>query len=236
MRLLVTRPDEDAGPLMAVLEAMGHQAFHMPLMVIRYLDAEIPVRDWQALLVTSANGVRALAARGAVARLAAVPVMAVGEASAAAARAAGFQSVTASGGDVGRLVETVGGQLRADGGPLLHLAGSVLAGDLKGLLEERGYGVERVVLYEAEVASSLPEVGRGLVTGGGVDGVLFFSPRTAVTFAGLMRDEGLGVHLARLSAFCLSQAVADALKTSGFGQVLVSDAPTQEALLALTMR
>lgn len=235
MRLLVTRPDEDASPLMAALEAMGHQAFHMPLLRVQHLSGVmIPSVAWQALLVTSANGVRALAAHEAVAGLLSVPVVAVGEASAAAARAAGFVHVTASGGDVVRLAETVKDLLRPEGGALLHIAGTVLAGDLKGVLEAQGFSVERAVLYEAQVATQLPPEGCQLIAEGGIDGVLLFSPRTAATFVSLVQAAGLEGQMAGLCAFCLSQAVADALAPLTFAQVAVSAEPSQDALLALT--
>lgn len=237
MRLLVTRPDEDASPLMAALEAMGHQATHIPLLRVRYLtDAVIAPRAWQALLITSANGARALTAHGDAGALMHLPVYAVGEASAAAARAAGFAHVTAAGGDVVRLAHEVKAALKPDGGALLHVAGSVLAGDLKGLLEAEGFSVERAVLYAAEVAGALPAAGRALIAGGGIDGVLFFSPRTAATFVKLVLEAGFGSQMAGLTAFCLSQAVTDALLPLTFGQVRVAPEPTQAGLLALTAR
>ncbi|HEX7775548.1 MAG TPA: uroporphyrinogen-III synthase, partial [Parvibaculum sp.] len=79
MRLLVTRPDEDAGPLAAALAAMGHEAVVAPLLTIRMLrDVALPDQRWQAILITSANGARALALRRAAVALASVPVVAVG--------------------------------------------------------------------------------------------------------------------------------------------------------------
>ena len=61
MRIAVTRPEEDAGPLKARLEAMGHQVVMAPLMTIRpRAGVAIPDLPWQAVAVTSANGIRAL--------------------------------------------------------------------------------------------------------------------------------------------------------------------------------
>ena len=63
MRIAVTRPEEDAGALKARLEAMGHQVVMAPLMTIRpRAGVIIPDLPWQAVAVTSANGIRALPA------------------------------------------------------------------------------------------------------------------------------------------------------------------------------
>lgn len=234
MRLLVTRPDEDASALMRLLEAMGHCAVAAPLLAIHPLaDVVLPQGDWQALLVTSANGVRALAQHADVARLKTIPVCAVGEASAAAARAAGFARVRAAEGDVEALTALVVRELSPAGGPLLHVAGSVVAGDLKGALEGHGFRVARVVLYEARVAERLPEAARTAIEAGELDGVLLYSPRTAATFATLIAAEGLSGQMGGLRAYCLSAAVAGALSGLTFGAIDVACEPAQEALLAL---
>lgn len=234
MRLLVTRPDEDASGLARVLEAMGHQAIASPLLAIHYLpDVALPQDDWQALLVTSANGVRALAQHPQAMLLKAVLVCAVGEASATAAREAGFARVSAATGDVEALSALVVRELKPEGGPLLHVAGSVVAGDLKGALEDHGFRVTRAVLYEARVAERLPEAARAAIVAETVDGVLLYSPRTAATFAALVEAEGLGEHIRGIRAYCLSAAVGAALGHLAFAAIEVAETPTQDALLAL---
>ena len=63
MRVAVTRPEEDAGPLTAKLTAMGHAVVMAPLLAIRPRQGvTIPGLPWQAIAVTSANGIRALPA------------------------------------------------------------------------------------------------------------------------------------------------------------------------------
>ena len=58
MRLIVTRPAEDAEGLTQKLQELGHQAISAPMISIEFLpDASLPARDWQAILVTSANSV-----------------------------------------------------------------------------------------------------------------------------------------------------------------------------------
>ena len=88
MRILITRPIEDAKPLADALAERGIQVLIEPLLEIRHLeDAEIDLAGAQALLFTSANGVRAFAALSPRRDL---KVFTVGDGSADAARQAGF--------------------------------------------------------------------------------------------------------------------------------------------------
>jgi len=234
MRLLVIRPEQDAAELARLLAERGHEAMVAPVMSVRFLDdAELPARAWQALLVTSANGARALARHAQAAVLRDVRVLAVGPASARAMRDAGFRRVEAAGGDADALAALARRDLSPDGGPLLHVAGTIVAGDLKGALAAHGFEVERVALYEAEAADRLPETARAALAGGGMDGVLLHSPRTARIFASLVRAAGLEAALARMTAFCLSQAVAEALGGTNFLTVKIAARPEQAALLDL---
>jgi len=234
MRLLVTRPDEDASATIAALEAAGHVALAAPLLTIHALDeAIVPDEKWQAVLITSANGARAIGTHACFAALKSVPVLAVGAASAEAARDMGFSSVVSAQGNVETLTQLALLRLRAEAGPLLHVAGSVTAGDLKGGLEAQGFSVVRVVLYEAVASDYLPEVARAALEGGRIDGVLFYSPRTAARFVTLVRAAGLERSLAAVTAYCLSRPVAEALDGVTFCDIRVSDEPTQAALLSL---
>lgn len=232
MHLLVTRPEPESEALAAGLRARGHEVTIAPLLSIRYLDGvSLPAREWQALLITSANGARALG-RIADRYLKQVPLLAVGEASAAAARAEGFSNVRAAEGDVHALEALALRLLDPAKGPLFHAAGSVLAGDLKALLEARGFEVERLALYEAE-KQPLPRSVLEALRAGRIDGVLFFSPRTAGQFAALIAEAGLAASLAGVTAYCLSGAVAAQLKGLTFRAVHVAAEPSQSALTAL---
>ena len=236
MRLLVTRPDDDAVPLIAALEALGHDVLHAPMLTIRFLvGADIPKRDWAGLLFTSASGVRALAARDDFSAFRHLPVFAVGDATARVAAEAGFVRVSGAGGDVTSLAQMVAENASA-AGPLLHVAGSVVAGDLAGDLGSRGFSVHRAVLYGAERADALPDPVTQAFTDHAIDGVLFFSPRTATAFADTAQKAGVQALLAHVTGYCLSENVARALQDLSFARVLVADKPEQAALLELIGR
>ena len=229
MRLLVTRPEEDGESLAALLLSQGHQAVLAPLMEIRPVaGAGLDFGGVRALLVTSRNGARALAA--ATARRD-IPVLAVGASSAEAASEAGFAEVQSAGGDVEALARLVTQSIAPEEGTLLHVAGSAVAGDLAGLLP--GYRFRRVALYEAVPRESLPEAVRQFLKAGGRGGVLLYSPRSAALFAKLVLAAGLASALALLTAFCLSAAVAEKVRRLPFGRIAIAPRPKQAALLAL---
>jgi len=230
VRVLVTRPREDARALAGTLAARGIESVVAPLLDIVPRAAELDLASVQALLLTSANGARALGHATARRDL---PVLAVGEATAAAARAEGFAEVAVGGGDVAALAELARVRLDPDRGPLLHVAGSAVAGDLAGHLGAAGFSVRRVVLYEARAATRLPEIAAAALDAGTLDAVLLFSPRTARHFVTLVAEAGRGPALRRLRALCLSQAVAEAAGAAEWRALSVARRPDQGALLAL---
>ncbi|MBI4183039.1 MAG: uroporphyrinogen-III synthase [Proteobacteria bacterium] len=231
MRVLVTRPAEDAAATAARLEALGHEALIEPLLDIRLRAAEPPdLAGVQAILFTSANGVRAFAAASPRRDLAA---FAVGGATAAAARAAGFASVESAEGDAADLAKLVRARLRPSAGALLHAAGAVVKGTLAAPLGEAGFEVRRVVLYDAQPAGALsPETTRALAEGR-IAAVLLFSPRTAETFVSLVRGAGLEGAARGALGLCLSPAVAEAAGSLPWRELRVAERPDQEMLLAL---
>lgn len=228
MRLLVTRPIEDAGPLRDKLEALGHDVRLLPLMRIEPREnIAIPERPYQAVAMTSANAVRALGEAG---KLAALPALAVGPQSLAAARAAGFRRASAHGGDVSGLAAHMEKSLDPARGPILYLSGAETAGDLEGSLRSLGFDVDRLILYDAMPESSLGAVEEALRRAQ-FDAVLLYSPRSARIWAALVALHGLTAEAGKLRHFCLSPNVAAALPPAWPAET--ARTPDEAAMLAL---
>jgi uroporphyrinogen-III synthase len=231
MRLLVTRPEEDAAPLGQLLRARGVETLIEPLLFVEYQDGPaVDLSGVGGLLVTSANGLRAFARRSADRGL---TVYAVGDASAQAARALGFADVESAAGDVEALADLVVTRYRSGGSSLLHVAGSRVAGDLKGRLEAAGIGYRRAVLYEVRAAKALSAETAGLLESGGLDGVLFFSPRTARAFVTLLEEHELDQTTKSMTAFCLSLAVAAIAAALPWDAIETAAQPDQASLVAV---
>ncbi|MBM3479134.1 MAG: hypothetical protein FJX69_07940 [Alphaproteobacteria bacterium] len=230
MRLLVTRPLDDGLALAGRLGQLGHEALVEPLLSIAPdLAAALPLAGATALLFTSANGVRAFALRSQERGLA---VFAVGAATARAAREVGFADIACADGDAAALEALVLARRRPGDGPLLHVAGKVVAGDLAGRLAARGFEVRTAALYAAEPSPRLSDAARDAFAQGGIDGVLVFSPRSAAILVGLVESAGLRAAAARIDLYALSEAVVAAASGLAWRRVVVAAAPNEDALLA----
>lgn len=231
MRLLVTRPSADGASLVEHLAAQGHVAIPSPLLDIENIVGdELKLQGVQALLFTSANGVRAFARRSAERAL---PALCVGDATGRAAMAAGFADVSSASGDVEALAQLVCARLDPQAGALVHAAGSRIAGELAQTLSAAGFTYRREVLYRARKAEVLPAPARTALAADAVDGVLLYSPRTGAAFATLVGEAGLARHLSRVTAYCLSPAVAEKVQNLPWAALKTAVRPDQDALLAL---
>ncbi len=234
MRLMLTRAKADAAETLDQLKA-DHTVLHEPLLtILPGPDADavsaIVLDSVQGLLATSSNGVRAMASWAEATKL---PLFAVGDATARTARELGFSQVESADGDVNALAALVKVKCKPADGPLVHGAGTVRAGDLKAMLEADGFQVRRLALYKAEAAKALSTAGLAFLRADKPGGVLFYSPRTAETFAQIAEKAGLKGKLGQVTGYCLSPAVAKALEGVGFGNVEIADKPREDSLLAL---
>ncbi len=118
-----------------------------------------------------------------------------------------------------------------DDGPVVHLCGREVAGDLTGELERAGFSAWRLPVYEAVAAPELSQGLRQRLGEAKLDAALFFSPRTADTFVRLVAKAGLAERCTSVLAVCLSPAVAERLQPLAFRRVIVADKPERAAMI-----
>jgi uroporphyrinogen-III synthase len=223
MRFLVTRPREEAAGFAAVVAKRGHEALVAPLIEVKYRDGEpLDLSAYAAVLVTSANGARALAKRGATRD---ALILAVGRHSADVARAAGFLRVECADGDKTDLIAVLS-RFVASGARLLHVAGSNGAPFVA-----EDYDIRRAELYDIAAAERLPEAAAAALRSGALDGAFFFSPHSAGIFRNCVRRCGLDAFCTPLAAYCISEAAANMLAPLAFAHLFIADRPNRDALL-----
>lgn len=222
--LLITRPAAQAQATAAQLAGAALPVWLAPLLTISACAWELPQDAVQAVLLTSANAVPALAA-SALARD--LPVYCVGHHTADAARRAGFTRVESAGGAADDLVALVLQRCQVAGGVLLHLCGDVVTGQLPARLSAAGFWFEARIVYQAHAASHLPADVLAALQAGQIDHVLLYSPRAAAIFARLAVGQ---LWPAQLTLICLSPAVARAAGP-GWRGIKIASHPDEKSLL-----
>jgi uroporphyrinogen-III synthase len=241
MAVLVTRPSPDDETTAAALRAKGYQAIKAPMLRFEAVafqdDADA---RFGAVIVTSANALRGIEPHLAGSRLLKLPLFAVGEPTAEAARRAGFAKVSSAKGDAGALRELVLASLRAKelkkASPLLYLAGADLARDLAGELGERGLTVITHTTYRMIPVTSLPRETSDAFAANGVEAVLHYSRRSARAFLEAARAAGVEISALAVPQCCISPNVASILRDAGATQVMVAAAPDENALFGVLDR
>ena len=233
MRLLVTRPMPDAARQAEKLKALGHEVFSAPMLEVQFLDAKLPpLAAIQALIATSRNALRALEAGGNMQDALKLPLFAVGKATAGLARKLGFRKIYEGPGRAEALPLLIAAHCAPGDGALMHLAGERLAYDVKGALEKQGFEVTRCVLYATRAAENFGDAHDALASGA-LDGVILMSPATAQSYVTLVGAQGLQRAAAKLTHFCLSQNVADALAALDGARISIASSPSEDDLFAL---
>src|SRR4249920_204019 len=227
MRVVVTRPQADSERTAVALEALGHEVLVAPLMRIEPVAVDL-AGTWSAIVITSANALQAVPATADGVKP--LPVFAVGDRSAEAARRAGFAEVSSANGDIKDLVRLVAARAVGAKAPLLYLAGEDRAGDLVAQLAAHGIDAEMKVVYRT-VAEAFPPVLAAALESGDVDAVLHFSRRSAELFVEGARASGVAGPAEDVRHLCLSAQVAEPL--AGASRVTVAARPEEAALIAL---
>ncbi|MBR0662577.1 uroporphyrinogen-III synthase [Neoroseomonas oryzicola] len=223
--VLVTRPEPGAAETAAAVAALGWTPVLAPALLLRpCAPARLPAA--QALLLPSRAAARALDP-------VAMPVLAVGEGTAAEARARGFTDVIAAEGEAATLAILAAARLDPARGPLLLAVGRGYSVDLAAALRARGFRVLRRVTYEAVPAPALPAEAESALRTGQVDAALFTSPRGVRITLGLLRRAGLADAARAIRALAISPRIAEALKSLPWAEIAITSRPDPALLPGL---
>ena len=234
MRLLVTRPERDGERTAAALRARGHDVVLAALMRIEAIaNAEIGEGPWLALLMTSANALRAVETHPRCAELMRLPLCVVGARIADAARAAGFVDIRLIGSDVTELIQSIRGAPPRGAGPLLYLAGEDTSRDLAADLAAQGLATRTVLAYRAVQAERMPPSAAAALAAGEIGGVLHFSRRSAEAYLSCARAAQVLDQALAPMHYCLSRQVAGPLGAAGARNVRIAMRPDEAALIGL---
>jgi uroporphyrinogen III methyltransferase/synthase len=244
LRIVLTRPREHAGDFERAIQALGGRPEIAPAIAIAPperssdLDSTLDrIHEFDWIAFTSANAVRALARRADArsiprARLAAVKLAALGEATASAIanelRAPDAVAETASGLGLGReLPDPIGARVLVPHG---DLAGEALGMELR----RRGAEPIAVVAYRTIPGDGIPTIVAGWREG--TIAALLFASGSAVRFVAdaIASDRSTGAwagHTNPPAIFCIGQSTAQAAVLAGLMPDGIAAEATQRALI-----
>jgi len=242
MTILVTRPQPDNEATGASLRARGFDVLLAPMLRFEPMALlEDEDADYAAIIVTSANALRAIEPQLPGHRWLKLPLFTVGDRTAAAARRAGFSKIISAAGDSQDLRELIlakaRGKKREFGrGPLLYLAGADLSRDLAGELGEHGLTVVTRTTYRMVASSDLPPEALEAIAANQVQAVLHYSARSARVFVDAVRAAGVEISALAVPQCCISANVATVLREAGASRVALASSPDENSLFVAVDR
>ena len=230
MRILITSPATETAGLIAALEVRGHDVIAVPLITAERLDApEIKLEGAQGFLVTSAEGVRALADAVSVRFF---PVYAESEEAGAAARAAGFTKVTVAAGDAAAFAQLIKRTVRAEAGPLVHSCHLNETNAVTGMLINMGYTIRPLKLYRLNWVNQMPSALEQALTAKRIDAAIVLSVDEARAFTALIQQAEIEHLVKDWVVYATTTLASERMRAVKVGRTVVAPDPNLETLLS----
>ncbi len=245
-RVLVTRAAHQAGKLSEGLRAAGAEPVEVPILDIRPpaslkpLDLALHQLDrYHWLILTSANTVRALTERAAELGIPlqtpiTLKVATVGDATAAAARTAGFAVTLVPESYVAESM--LRGLTSLVSGRKVLLARAAIARDLvPEVLRKAGAEVTVVDAYQNVMPEDAPERLRAALASG-IDAATFTSSSSASHLANAARAAGIKFPFAKVAAVSIGPVTSQTLRELGWEPAVEANPSDIPGLIAATVR
>lgn len=241
MRLLITRPAEQADKTIEGLENRGHTCILEPMLHVVHTHAPLPpdsgakINGWDGILVTSLNAIPALLSPFIANGRTDIPVLSTGEATKLALEEIGFTNVTHANGsalDVAAHVpEWLGKNQLDSSAKILYPSAQKTAHDLSALLKAMNVSCHTWIVYQTQEATKFSATTEQALGSGAIDGVLLYSPRSARCFGQLVQQTKTSGN--DLVYFVLSDNIAGALPNVPKTSIFIASEPNEEAMLSL---
>lgn len=237
--VLITRSLPEASQLMGAFTAWGYECLVEPMSTLELMREHIPPlvesvkQKPQALIFTSRNAVLAVKH---VPELFSIPVLCVGDTTAAFAKENGFRQVSSANGNVHDLEQLVQRSCTPGKGRLLYLTGAHIAGHLQENLAKEGFSMERHVLYDTHPVAGFSVKTQEALRQRQVAIALFYSPRTAAIFEQQVIAQELKPYISSVALFCLSRAIAGAFSHLKWREIHYPPVPNTKSLLEIVQK
>ncbi|QOD38623.1 uroporphyrinogen-III synthase [Candidatus Wolbachia massiliensis] len=225
--ILLTRPLLDSFNTRSALKKYGYKVFIEPMFSIKHLQPDISVDEFDVIISTSKNSVKAFSQ---ISRVDDLPIITIGNSTMQTAKDLGFSDIISADSNVDGLISFIKNYY-SSAIKFLYIRGQEVSCDLKKRLSEEGFNVREVILYKTIIKRSLTNRCKNLLSGGKINSVVFFSSQTARTFCSLVLKSGLSQVMSNITAYVMSKNIADSLKSIKWKKITMSRLPTHESLI-----
>ncbi len=236
MKLIVTRPEPAATRTASKLRDLGHEVFISPVLKIVDTGEEMPNGDFSFIIITSANALMILGRRELNKSMLETPLYAVGDQTAAMARAMGFVDVHSASGNAKNLVALISENenlaLRQKK-PALYICGENSTRGFMENLKQIGLNFVHWVNYKANLVDQLTHKSAKLLGSGEAVGVLLYSPRSAQQFSRITSKLFDIQHIDNIKFYVVSDAVKNSLPSPMQNHCKVASLPNESSLFDL---
>ncbi|MBA8877992.1 uroporphyrinogen-III synthase [Phyllobacterium myrsinacearum] len=232
--VLVTRPLPAATRTADRLRAQGFAPALLPLTQIVPLNPTMPEGMFNAVVATSANAL-VHASEELLAPFLQLPCFTVGDATADAARARGFETVTTGDSDGESLAETIVEDL-CSGGSLLYLTGHVRSPEFERAVKSAGFLCSSLAIYDTNSVSYTTDFLMRSLGSKHLDCCLLYSRMSSEVFSSLIDELKLTYLFENTMFLCLSRRIADGISGLQNPIIKVAARPDEDALFDLLMR
>lgn len=232
---LVPRPARAAAATIEKLRALGHHGIASAAIEIVETNDPFPVSDkrFKAIAVTSTAAIDVVQSRPEFSALKHLPVFTVGDASARAAKTAGFATITNADGDAAALAKLLSEKGAAKVSPLLYCAAQLRAFDLQAALQAANIKTTLWEIYEHKSVNQLTNEAETALNDGKMDGVLITSPNIAKRVSAMLLASRSPKQLEDIRFFAISKNAASALDHRFQRNCTIAKHPNEDALLDL---
>ncbi|WCR58465.1 uroporphyrinogen-III synthase [Wolbachia endosymbiont of Ctenocephalides felis wCfeJ] len=225
--ILLTRPLLDSLNTRNTLRKCGYKVYIEPIFTVKYLHPDISAYEFDVVISTSKNSVKAFSQ---ICKVDNLTIVTVGNSTMQTAKDLGFSDIISADSNVDGLISFIKNHYSTEV-KFLYIRGQEVSCDLKKRLSEEGFNVREVILYKTIIKRSLTNRCKNLLSGGEINSVVFFSSQTARIFCSLVLKGGLSNATGNIIAYTMSKNIADSLKSVKWKKIVTSRLPTQESLI-----
>lgn len=211
MRFILTRPLEASLYLASFIKDVGHDILIDPMLEIEFIEKNFDIKEINAFILTSRYAAHALLKTHSANLLQNKIFFCIGIATGNILKNYGFNNVYCANGTSVDLLKIIT-KLSIKNNKFLYIRGRDISNDICKTLNKFGLFAKEEIVYKAKSAIKLSKETISAINDNDIDGIIFYSKRSAKIFMKLIKINQLSNKTSIICAYCLSEDIADILR------------------------